>query len=97
MKFSTNIYKPKPINKTPALSFKYFSQPSCEIQCPAKTPIPEAKTKADADAKKITHFETGSVAENPIVANWVLSPNSAINTARKIFKNISIFPQDKES
>jgi hypothetical protein len=24
-----------------------------------------------------------------------LSPSSAINTARKIFKNISIFPQDK--
>lgn len=68
----------------------YLSAPSSEIKCPATTPIPDAITKAVAEAKKMIHLETCSVAENPIVASWVLSPISASSTIKKIFQNISI-------
>ena len=69
-----------------AIDFKYTSGTKVEIDPPANAPNKLANTRADADPKNTAK----GLLDVPLivnVANCVLSPNSAINTAMNVENN----------
>ena len=73
-------------NVMEAIDLRTTSGKKLEIEPPVKAPSKLAKTSADEDPKKTANglFE---VPLNVRVANWVLSPNSAIKTVRNVDSN----------
>jgi len=73
-------------NDTEAIDLRTTSGKKLEIEPPVKAPSKLAKTSAKEDPRKTAKglFE---VPLNVNVANWVLSPNSAIKTVRKVDSN----------
>ena len=79
-------------NVIDAISFKYISGMNVEIEPPANTPTRLARIKADEEPRNTAN----GFFDAPLrvkVANWVLSPSSAINIVTKedINKFIIIF------
>ena len=69
-----------------AINFRNTSGKKLEIEPPVKAPNKLAKTSAEEDPKKTAN----GLSEVPLivnVANWVLSPNSAIKTVRNVDSN----------
>ena len=79
-------------NVMEAIDLRITSGKKLEIDPPVKAPSKLAKTSADEDPKKTASglFEVPLIVK---VASWVLSPNSAIKTVRKVDINklITIF------
>jgi len=79
-------------NVMEAIDLRITSGKKLEIEPPVKAPSKLAKTSADEDPKKTASglFEVPLIVK---VASWVLSPNSAIKTVRKVDINklITIF------
>ena len=75
-----------------AIALRTTSGKKLEIEPPVKAPSKLAKTSAEEDPKKTANglFEVPLIVK---VASWVLSPNSAIKTVRKVDINklITIF------
>ena len=73
-------------NVMDAIALRTTSGKKLEIEPPVKAPSKLAKTSAEADPKKTANglFEVPLIVR---VANWVLSPNSAINTVRNVDSN----------
>ena len=73
-------------NVRDAIDFKTNSGKKLEIEPPVKAPSKLAKTSAEAEPKKTASglFEVPLIVK---VANWVLSPNSAIKTVRNVESN----------
>ena len=69
-----------------AIDFKKISGRNDEIVPPVRAPIKLAKTNADDEPKK-TAIGLLVVPLIVKVANWVLSPNSAINIVIKVDNN----------
>ena len=69
-----------------AIDLRITSGKKLEIEPPVKAPIKLANTSADEDPKKTANglFEVPLIVN---VANWVLSPNSAIKTVRNVDSN----------
>ena len=69
-----------------AIDLRTTSGKKLEIDPPVNAPIKLAKTSAEEDPKKtaIGLFEVPLIVK---VANWVLSPNSAIKTVRNVDSN----------
>ncbi len=66
-----------------AIDFNIISGKKLEIEPPANAPIKLANTRADDEPKKTAN----GLLDVPLivnVANWVLSPSSAINIVRKV-------------
>ena len=66
-----------------AIDLRTTSGKKLEIEPPVKAPSKLAKTRAEEDPKKTAK----GLLEVPLivsVASWVLSPNSAIKTARNV-------------
>ena len=78
----------KPIRKNviEAIDFRTTSGKKLEIEPPVKAPSKLAKTSAEEDPKKTANglFEVPLMVN---VANWVLSPNSAIKTVKNVDSN----------
>ena len=69
-----------------AMDFNIFSGKKLEIDPPAKAPIRLANIRADEDPKNTAK----GLLDVPLmvsVANWVLSPSSAINIVRNVDKS----------
>lgn len=76
------------IKATPEMFFKTVGDSQFPSLLPINTPIALLRTRApDAAANIIQLLYFLSVAKS-IVASWVLSPSSAINTDKKIVANI---------
>ena len=73
-------------NVMEAIDLRTISGTKLEIDPPVKAPSKLAKTSAEEDPKKtaIGLFEVPLIVK---VANWVLSPNSAIKTVRNVDSN----------
>ena len=73
-------------NVIEAIDLRTTSGKKLEIEPPVKAPIKLAKTSAEEDPKNTANglFDVPLIVN---VANWVLSPNSAINTARNVDSN----------
>jgi len=73
-------------NVMDAIDLRTTSGKKLEIEPPVKAPSKLAKTSAEEDPKKTANglFEVPLIVK---VANWVLSPNSAINTVRNVDSN----------
>ncbi len=69
-----------------AMDLRTTSGKKLEIEPPVKAPSKLAKTRADEDPKKTANglFDVPLIVK---VANWVLSPNSAIKTVRNVDSN----------
>ena len=73
-------------NVTEAMDLRTISGRKLEIEPPVNAPRKLAKTSAEDDPKKTANglFEVPLIVR---VASWVLSPNSARKTARKVDNN----------
>ena len=73
-------------NVMDAIDLRTTSGKKLEIEPPVKAPSKLAKTSADEDPRKTATglFEVPLIVK---VANWVLSPNSAIKTVRNVDSN----------
>ena len=73
-------------NVIEAIDLRTTSGKKLEIEPPVKAPSKLAKTSAVEDPKNTANglFDVPLIVN---VANWVLSPNSAINTARNVDSN----------
>ena len=73
-------------NVMEAIVLRTTSGKKLEIEPPVKAPNKLAKTSAEEDPKKTANglFEVPLIVK---VANWVLSPNSAIKTVRNVESN----------
>ena len=73
-------------NVMEAIDFRTTSGKKLEIEPPVNAPSKLAKTSAEEDPKKTANglFEVPLIVK---VANWVLSPNSAIKTVRNVDSN----------
>ena len=69
-----------------AIDLRTTSGRKLEIEPPVKAPSKLAKTSAEEDPKKTANglFEVPLIVK---VANWVLSPKSAIKTVRNVESN----------
>ena len=69
-----------------AIDLRTTSGKKLEIEPPVKAPSKLAKTRADEDPKKTANglFDVPLIVK---VANWVLSPNSAMKTVRNVDSN----------
>ena len=69
-----------------AIDLRTTSGKKLDIEPPVKAPIKLAKTRAEEDPKKTANglFEVPLIVK---VASWVLSPNSAMKTVRKVDSN----------
>ena len=69
-----------------AIDLRTASGKKLEIDPPVKAPNKLASTSADEDPKKTANgfFEVPLIVK---VANWVLSPSSAIKTVRNVDSN----------
>ena len=69
-----------------AIDLRSTSGKKLEIEPPVNAPIKLAKTSAEEDPKKTANglFEVPLIVN---VANWVLSPNSAIKTVKNVDSN----------
>ncbi len=69
-----------------AMDFRTTSGKKLEIEPPVKAPSKLAKTSAEEDPKNTAKglFEVPLIVK---VANWVLSPNSAIKTVINVDSN----------
>ena len=69
-----------------AIDLRTTSGKKLEIEPPVKAPSKLAKTSAEEDPRKTANglFEVPLIVN---VANWVLSPNSAMNTVRNVDNN----------
>jgi len=69
-----------------AIDLRTTSGIKLEIEPPVNAPSKLAKTSAEEDPKKTANglFEVPLIVK---VANWVLSPNSAINTVKNVDSN----------
>ena len=69
-----------------AIDLRTTSGIKLEIEPPVKAPSKLAKTSAEEDPMKTASglFEVPLMVK---VANWVLSPNSAINTVKNVDNN----------
>ncbi len=69
-----------------AIDLRTTSGKKLEIEPPVKAPSKLAKTSAEEDPKNTANglFDVPLIVN---VANWVLSPNSAINTVRNVDSN----------
>ena len=73
-------------NVMEAIDFRTTSGKKLEIDPPVNAPSKLAKTSAEEDPKNTAN----GLLEVPLivkVANWVLSPNSAIKTVRNVESN----------
>ena len=73
-------------NVIEAIDLSAISGKKFEIEPPVKAPRKLAKTSAEEDPKNTAN----GLLEVPLivkVANWVLSPNSAIKTVRNVDSN----------
>ena len=70
-------------NVMEAIDLRITSGKKLEIEPPVKAPSKLAKTSAEDEPKKTANglFEVPLIVK---VANWVLSPNSAIKTVRTV-------------
>ena len=70
-------------NVIEAIDLRTISGKKLEKEPPVKAPSKLAKTSAEEDPKKTANgfFEVPLIVN---VANWVLSPNSAIKTVRNV-------------
>ena len=69
-----------------AIDFSIISETKLEIDPPANAPIKLANTSAEEEPKKTAK----GLLDVPLivnVANWVLSPSSAINIVRNVDKS----------
>ena len=66
-----------------AIDLRTTSGKKLEIEPPVKAPSKLAKTSAEEDPRKTANglFEVPLIVK---VASWVLSPNSAMKTVRKV-------------
>ena len=73
-------------NVIDAIDLRTISGKKLENEPPVKAPSKLAKTSAEEDPKKTAKgfFEVPLIVN---VANWVLSPNSAIKTVRNVDSN----------
>ena len=73
-------------NVMEAIDLRTTSGKKLEIEPPVNAPSKLAKTSAEEDPKNTANglFDVPLIVK---VANWVLSPNSAINTARNVDSN----------
>ena len=73
-------------NVIEAMDFRTTSGKKLEIEPPVKAPSKLAKTSAEEDPKNTANglFEVPLIVK---VANWVLSPNSAIKTVINVDNN----------
>ena len=73
-------------NVMDAIALRTTSGKKLEIEPPVKAPNKLAKTSAEEDPKKTATglFEVPLIVK---VASWVLSPNSAMKTVRKVDSN----------
>ena len=73
-------------NVIEAIDLRTTSGKKLEIDPPVKAPIKLAKTSAEEDPKKTANglFAVPLIVK---VANWVLSPNSAIKTVKNVDNN----------
>ena len=73
-------------NVMEAIDLRTTSGRKLEIEPPVKAPSKLAKTSAEEDPRKTANglFEVPLIVK---VANWVLSPNSAIKTVRNVDSN----------
>ena len=73
-------------NVMEAIDLRTTSGKKLEIEPPVKAPSKLAKTSAEEDPRKTASglFEVPLIVK---VANWVLSPNSAINTVKNVDSN----------
>ena len=73
-------------NVMEAIDLRTTSGKKLEIEPPVKAPNKLAKTSAEEDPRKTANglFEVPLIVK---VANWVLSPNSAIKTVRNVENN----------
>ena len=69
-----------------AIDLSTTSGKKLDIEPPVKAPSKLAKTSAEEDPKKTANglFDVPLIVK---VANWVLSPNSAIKTVRNVDSN----------
>ena len=69
-----------------AIDLRTTSGKKLEIDPPVKAPSKLAKTSAEEDPRKTASglFEVPLIVK---VASWVLSPNSAMKTVRKVDSN----------
>ena len=69
-----------------AIDLRTTSGKKLEIEPPVKAPSKLAKTSAEEDPRKTANglFEVPLIVK---VASWVLSPNSAMKTVRKVDSN----------
>ena len=70
-------------NVMEAIDLRTTSGRKLEIEPPVKAPSKLAKTSAEEDPRKTANglFEVPLIVN---VASWVLSPNSATNTVKKV-------------
>ena len=73
-------------NVNEAIDLRITSGKKLEIEPPVKAPSKLANTSAEEDPKKTTNglFDVPLIVN---VANWVLSPNSAIKTVKNVDSN----------
>ena len=73
-------------NVMEAIDLRTTSGKKLEIEPPVKAPSKLAKTSAEEDPRKTASglFEVPLIVK---VASWVLSPNSAMKTVRKVDSN----------
>ena len=73
-------------NVMEAIDFRTTSGKKLEIEPPVKAPSKLAKTSAEEDPRKTANglFEVPLIVK---VANWVLSPNSAMKTVKNVDSN----------
>ena len=73
-------------NVMEAIDLRTTSGKKLEIEPPVKAPSKLAKTRADEDPKKTANglFDVPLIVK---VANWVLSPSSAIKTVKNVDSN----------
>ena len=73
-------------NVMDAIDLRTTSGKKLEIEPPVKAPSKLAKTSAEEDPRKTANglFEVPLIVK---VASWVLSPNSAMKTVRKVDSN----------
>ena len=76
-------FKPIIKNAIEAIDLRTTSGKKFDIEPPVKAPSKLAKTSAEEDPKKTANglFEVPLIVK---VANWVLSPNSAIKTVKNV-------------
>ena len=86
MKELTKSLIPMIKNVMEAIDLRTTSGKKLEIEPPVKAPSKLAKTSAEEEPKKTANglFEVPLIVK---VANWVLSPNSAIKTVINVDSN----------